>query len=133
MLITLRKLGKLFAYASKSGVYFAAPALLYTIYNNLMFINLTNFNPPTYRILINLRILWSGLLASTFLKHSIGLRKWIALILLMFGCSVTAFTYGVQAVSMVPLFLMVFQVSTFNTSLFLLGFPFTKKFYSELE
>ena len=70
----------------RMGVYFAVPAFIYALYNTLFFLNLqvckavrllllyTNvrylvvclvtqyFDPVSYRVLINIRILWSGLL-----------------------------------------------------------------------
>jgi len=74
----------------REGVNFAVPAFIYTLFNNLMFVSLVFFDPATYRVLINLRIFWSGLLSQIFLKRQLGIRKWCALMLLIFGCSVTA-------------------------------------------
>ena len=41
---------------------YMVPAGLYAVYNNLMYINLTNFDPGTYTLMMQLRILFTGLL-----------------------------------------------------------------------
>ena len=41
---------------------YAAPALLYCVYNNLVYVNLTTFDPGTYNVLMQLRIVFTGLL-----------------------------------------------------------------------
>jgi hypothetical protein len=41
---------------------YAAPALLYCIYNNLVYTNLAAFDPGTYNVLMQLRIVFTGLL-----------------------------------------------------------------------
>ena len=41
---------------------YTVPAGLYAVYNNLMYINLTNFDPGTYTLMMQLRILFTGLL-----------------------------------------------------------------------
>jgi hypothetical protein len=70
------------------GMYFAVPALVYTVYNSLFFLNLVFFDPVSFRVLINIRILWSGLLYQFFFKQQLGTRKWIALGVLAIGCAV---------------------------------------------
>ena len=47
---------------------YTVPAGLYAVYNNLMYINLTNFDPGTYTLMMQLRILFTvlvGALSST--------------------------------------------------------------------
>ena len=38
------------------------PALLYCVYNNLVYINLAAFDPGTYNVLMQLRIVITGFL-----------------------------------------------------------------------
>jgi len=86
------------------GVYFAAPAAIYCIYNYLFFVNLVFFDPVSYRVLINMRILWSGLLFQLFFKKQLGLWKWIALVLLMIGCAVNQFDSNLNlSVGLIPI------------------------------
>lgn len=46
--------------------YFAVPAIIYTVANALSFVNMAALGLPTYRVLINSRILFSGLLLFIF-------------------------------------------------------------------
>lgn len=76
------------------GVYFAVPAFIYTLYNSLFFLNLVYFDPVSYRVLINMRILWSGVLFQIFFNKQLGARKWFALTLLMIGCAINQIGEG---------------------------------------
>ena len=70
------------------GIYFAVPAFLYMIYNWLSFVNLNLFDPASFKVLINMRILFSAVLFQLFFSRSLGWTKWVALVLLMIGCAV---------------------------------------------
>lgn len=76
----------LFEFATTGGNRFAIPAVVYAIYNNLTFMILTAFNPTSWRVLINIRILWTALLFQYFFNKKLSRRKWTALVLLMVGC-----------------------------------------------
>lgn len=41
--------------------HYIIPAMLYTLYNNLAFVSLANFDPTTYMILLQLRIVFVGI------------------------------------------------------------------------
>lgn len=41
---------------------YLVPALLYTLYNNLAFVNLANFDPTTYFLLLQFRVVITGVL-----------------------------------------------------------------------
>jgi len=71
-----------------AGVYFAVPALLYLAYNCLSFINLNTFDPASFKVLINMRILFSAVLFQLFFSKRLPLTKWCALVLLMIACGV---------------------------------------------
>jgi drug/metabolite transporter (DMT)-like permease len=81
------------------GIYFAVPAFIYTVYNSLFFLNLVFFDPVSYRVLINMRILWSGILFQIFFSKKLGFKKWVALVLLMLGCVVNQLgsSWGIEA------------------------------------
>ncbi|XXQ32866.1 EamA domain-containing protein [Plasmodiophora brassicae] len=68
------------------GLWFMIPAAIYTLYNGLAFVNLRLLQPATYRLLINVRILFSGLLLQTFFGTYLSRRQWIALAILLLAC-----------------------------------------------
>jgi UDP-sugar transporter A1/2/3 len=72
----------------RAGIWFAVPAFIYTLYNWLLYLNLVYFDPVSYRVLINMRILFSGLLVTFCFGKRLGTVKWLALVLLAFGCAV---------------------------------------------
>ena len=43
-------------------VYYMIPALLYCLYNNLAFINLSYFDPTTYFMFMQIRLLMTGII-----------------------------------------------------------------------
>ncbi|OQS02426.1 hypothetical protein THRCLA_05200 [Thraustotheca clavata] len=69
----------------KETMYFAAPALLYTLDNNLAFVILRFIDPATLSILWNLKILTTAALFRFVLRHRLGELQVIALILLVLG------------------------------------------------
>ncbi|XP_065214999.1 UDP-galactose transporter senju [Planococcus citri] len=62
------------------------PSLLYCFYNNLSFVNLLNYDPSTYSILLQLRVVITGILFQMLFKKILTKTQWISLILLTFGC-----------------------------------------------
>ena len=49
------------------SLYYGVPAIIYSVYNLLMYLNLSLFSPTNYRVLINIRVLWYFLSLSLFL------------------------------------------------------------------
>ena len=70
------------------GAYFAIPSLVYLVYNGLSFINLRLLEPGTYRVLINSRIIFSGLLLQWFFQIQLSRRQWMGIALLVSACIV---------------------------------------------
>lgn len=99
----------------RMGIYFAVPALIYGIYNSLFFLNLTFFDPVSYRVLINIRILWSGVLFQIFFSKQLGLMKWLGLVTLMFGCAVNQFDENFR-LSAEPLHIAALMFQAFTSS-----------------
>lgn len=64
------------------------PALLYCFYNNLAFINLAAFDPTTYNLLLQFRVVITGLLFQVLFKKTLSRRQWLSLVLLTGGCLV---------------------------------------------
>jgi len=99
----------------RMGIYFAVPALIYGVYNSLFFLNLTFFDPVSYRVLINMRILWSGLLFQFFFSKRLGLLKWGGLVLLMLGCVINQFDSNFH-ISAEPLHILAIVFQSFTSS-----------------
>lgn len=70
---------------------FLVPAFLYFLFNSLAFYNLQFVSPSTYRLLINLKVLFSGLLLQIILHKHITRRQWLGLFLLVLACSIEQF------------------------------------------
>ncbi|KAM7351364.1 UDP-galactose transporter senju [Cochliomyia hominivorax] len=62
------------------------PAFLYCLYNNLAFVNLSTFDPTTYYLLLQLRVVITGILFQIIFKKYLTQRQWISLVLLTAGC-----------------------------------------------
>ncbi|XP_042903497.1 UDP-galactose transporter senju isoform X2 [Parasteatoda tepidariorum] len=64
------------------------PAFLYCLYNNLTFINLSIFDPTTYFLLMQIRVVITGIVFQVLFKKQLSKKQWISLLLLTFGCIV---------------------------------------------
>eukprot|EP00937_MAST-01D_sp_MAST-1D-sp2_P002910 g2910.t1 len=69
------------------GLYFL-PALLYTLYDNLTFVNLRIFDPPTYFILSQLRLVVTGVVYQQLFARRLTRGQWLSLLVLTLGCVV---------------------------------------------
>eukprot|EP00474_Spongospora_subterranea_P010839 CRZ11297.1 hypothetical protein [Spongospora subterranea] len=72
----------------RNGLFLIVPAAIYVLYNGLAFVNLRLMDPATYRVLVNSRIIFSGVLLQYFFKRLLSVRQWLALLLLLFACVV---------------------------------------------
>ncbi|TMW49870.1 hypothetical protein DOY81_005051 [Sarcophaga bullata] len=71
---------------SKVMMLYFVPAFLYCLYNNLAFVNLSTFDPTTYYLLLQLRVVITGILFQIIFKKYLSQRQWISLVLLTAGC-----------------------------------------------
>eukprot|EP00743_Colponemidia_sp_Colp-15_P015022 GILK01017941.1.p1 GENE.GILK01017941.1~~GILK01017941.1.p1 ORF type:complete len:282 (+),score=21.89 GILK01017941.1:127-972(+) len=71
------------------SVYMSVPALLYVVVNLLIFYNLTVFDAPTYRILINVRVLITAILVQIIFQKRLLPIQWVALLILVAGLGIT--------------------------------------------
>eukprot|EP00937_MAST-01D_sp_MAST-1D-sp2_P002141 g2141.t1 len=69
------------------ALYFV-PALLYTLYDNLTFVNLRFFDPPTYFILSQFRLVVTGVVYQALFARRLSSMQWISLVVLTLGCIV---------------------------------------------
>jgi UDP-sugar transporter A1/2/3 len=67
---------------------FAIPAFLYFVFNALAFWNLNLVQPATYRLLINLKVLFSGIMLRIIIGTQLSARQWVALLILLFACGI---------------------------------------------
>lgn len=65
---------------------YLVPAFLYCLYNNLTFVNLSHFDPTTYYLLMQFRVVITGILFQVIFKKRLSLVQWVSLILLTCGC-----------------------------------------------
>lgn len=64
------------------------PSGLYCIYNNLAFVSLLNFDPTTYYILLQLRMVVTGIMYECVFNRKLTRWQWISLLLITVGCLV---------------------------------------------
>ena len=95
--------------------YYMIPAFLYCLYNNLSFTNLANFDPTTYFMFLQIRLLLTGviyqviryLVTSVDIGHPINLVsfqflfkrrlssiQWFSLLLVTIGCMIQKMDVG---------------------------------------
>lgn len=67
-------------------VLYLTPATLYCLYNNLAFVNLATFDPTTYFMLLQLRLLLCGVIYQILFKRQLSPKQWLSLVLLTAGC-----------------------------------------------
>lgn len=67
---------------------YIVPAILYCLYNNLAFVNLSIFDPTSYFILLQLRVILTGIVYQCLFKKDLSKMQWISLVLLTVGCMV---------------------------------------------
>ncbi|KAI3384364.1 hypothetical protein SNEBB_008237 [Seison nebaliae] len=71
---------------------YGIPSLLYCFYNNLTFINLQSYDPTTYYLLLQLRVIVTGVLFQFLFKKNLSKVQWLSLIILMVGCITKQFS-----------------------------------------
>ena len=71
------------------------PSGLYCIYNNLAFVSLVNYDPTTYYILLQLRMVVTGVMYEVVFKRRLTRMQWLSLVMITVGCLVkNASHYG---------------------------------------
>ncbi|XP_058799321.1 UDP-galactose transporter senju [Phymastichus coffea] len=67
---------------------YMVPSSLYCLYNNLSFVNLAAFDPPTYFLLLQLRVVVTGIIFQLVFKQKLSTKQWLSLVLLTLGCMI---------------------------------------------
>ncbi|XP_011315540.1 CMP-sialic acid transporter 1-like [Fopius arisanus] len=80
---------------------YMVPSFLYCLYNNLAFINLAAFDPTTYYLLLQFRVVITGIIFQVVFKKQLSNKQWLSLIILTLGCMMKQvnFSSGNTAVS----------------------------------
>ncbi|XP_038072243.1 UDP-galactose transporter senju-like [Patiria miniata] len=69
--------------------YYLIPSVLYSIFNNLVFLNLANYNPTNYAILLQFSIVITGVIYQCLFKKDLSWQQWISLSILTLGCVIS--------------------------------------------
>ena len=86
------------------------PAGIYCTANALSFVNINQLSVPTYRVLINSRIIFSGILLQIFFHKKLSGKQWVALLLLILGCTTEQLgSFSLEEGGVVALITMSFQ------------------------
>ncbi|KAK7792619.1 hypothetical protein R5R35_009152 [Gryllus longicercus] len=64
------------------------PAFMYCFYNNLAFVNLSAFDPTTYYLLLQFRVVVTGIVFQIVFRKQLSGKQWLSLILLTVGCMI---------------------------------------------
>ncbi|XP_038214868.1 UDP-galactose transporter senju [Zerene cesonia] len=67
------------------------PSLLYCFYNNLAFINLSHYDPTSYYILLQFRVVLTAILFQFLFQKRLAFVQWISLGILTVGCMIKNF------------------------------------------
>eukprot|EP00050_Salpingoeca_kvevrii_P015676 m.49008 g.49008 ORF g.49008 m.49008 type:complete len:214 (+) comp6458_c0_seq1:37-678(+) len=67
-------------------LYYFVPAGLYALYNILTYVNLEVLDPTTYFVLLQLRVIVTGVVFQIIFKQQLSRIQWGAIFLLLFGC-----------------------------------------------
>ncbi|RVE55125.1 hypothetical protein evm_000023 [Chilo suppressalis] len=67
------------------------PSLLYCFYNNLAFINLSHYDPTSYYVLLQFRVVLTAILFQYLFKKKLSFIQWISLAILTTGCIIKNF------------------------------------------
>lgn len=67
---------------------YMVPAMLYSIYDVLSYVNLQQLDPPTYFLLLQLRLVITALVHQYLFQKQLNRNQWISLCITTFGCAV---------------------------------------------
>ncbi|XP_011690363.1 PREDICTED: CMP-sialic acid transporter 1 [Wasmannia auropunctata] len=89
------------------------PALLYCLYNNLAFVNLARFDPTTYYVLLQLRVVLTGIIFQIIFNKKLSATQWFSLVILTVGCMIKHFDAHVLGTEFhADIFLLLILVQT---------------------
>ncbi|KAH9523043.1 hypothetical protein Btru_065588 [Bulinus truncatus] len=72
------------------------PAALYCLYNNLQFVNLSAYDPTTYYLLLQFRVVVTGVIFQIIFKKQLSRIQWASLLILTVGCIIKEIRHDVS-------------------------------------
>ena len=78
----------------KYALYYLIPAALYFLYNNLAFVSLSNFDPTTYFVLMQFRIVIVTFCSIFFLKKIVSTNQWLGVVIVTSGALMKILDYS---------------------------------------
>ncbi|KAI1295371.1 CMP-sialic acid transporter 1 [Halotydeus destructor] len=85
------KFSKEFLSNTKVFALYFVPSALYCLYNNLAFVNLAAYDPTTYYILLQFRVVVTGVIYQFLFKKQLSAWQWLSLAILTVGCLIKNF------------------------------------------
>uniref|UniRef100_A0A2C9JJ18 Uncharacterized protein n=1 Tax=Biomphalaria glabrata TaxID=6526 RepID=A0A2C9JJ18_BIOGL len=73
------------------------PAALYCLYNNLQFVNLSAYDPTTYYLLLQFRVVVTGVIFQLIFKKQLSRIQWASLLILTLGCIIKEVRHDVSS------------------------------------
>eukprot|EP00794_Sanderia_malayensis_P020076 gene20076-22046_t len=70
----------------KVMILYLVPSFLYCLYNNLTFINLGAYDPTSYYLLLQFRVVVTGVIFQFLFRKQLSGIQWFSLLLLTLGC-----------------------------------------------
>ncbi|VVD00348.1 unnamed protein product [Leptidea sinapis] len=83
------------------------PSLLYCFYNNLAFINLSHYDPTSYYILLQFRVVITAFIFQFLFKRKLATIQWISLGILTMGCMIKNFDAATIISKVITLFTII--------------------------
>ncbi|XP_034942844.1 UDP-galactose transporter senju [Chelonus insularis] len=83
---------------------YMVPSCLYCFYNNLAFVNLAAFDPTTYYLLLQFRVVITGIIFQIIFKKKLSTIQWISLIILTLGCMIKHLNFNFNGNTVIPKF-----------------------------
>lgn len=83
---------------------YLVPAVMYGLYNNLAFVNLASYDPTTYYLLLQFRVVVTGVIFQIIFKKKLSRMQWFSLFLLTIGCIVKQFDSSAKGDGATPTF-----------------------------
>ncbi|KAK3748725.1 hypothetical protein QZH41_015671 [Actinostola sp. cb2023] len=81
-------------------ILYLIPAFLYCLYNNLAFVNLSAYDPTTYFLLLQFRVVVTGVIFQILFSKRLSRIQWLSLILLTAGCILKQLNFGSKSVGL---------------------------------
>ncbi|KAL9952448.1 hypothetical protein ACROYT_G039707 [Oculina patagonica] len=78
---------------TKVMLLYIVPSFMYCLYNNLAFVNLSNYDPTTYFLLLQFRVVVTGVIFQILFSKKLSGFQWFSLLLLTSGCIVKQIKY----------------------------------------